>query len=302
MNAKLSGEVARRIVVAAGKDEFEVPNPTMYVTRVINPEREARKKQMAKELEAILQSQIAAKIQRKEEERRRRILEEQQEEARWLKEQEMEARKAKAQDIEAESQTTSKPAQPDSSKTLKESNPLKVLERPLYSKHDMQLTRIKNQILEKQKEFESELEKLRTVTNATSSTGKMIEDQLAELKATILTKSTAAPKSSERHYAPSIGKYGKLHFTRHWAASAVLNSRDRLLGRCENPREEKYLPGESQMLPWSESEELFGGEAKGRTMGREKSGGIYLGNKQRTEYRGLDDLLNEFLTNKRGKT
>eukprot|EP00826_Nyctotherus_ovalis_P065666 TRINITY_DN9656_c0_g1_i2.p1 TRINITY_DN9656_c0_g1~~TRINITY_DN9656_c0_g1_i2.p1 ORF type:complete len:278 (-),score=69.03 TRINITY_DN9656_c0_g1_i2:130-963(-) len=277
----------------------------MYVTRVINPEREVKKKQMAKELEAILQSQITAKIQRKEEERRKRILEEQQEETRWLREQEMENQKARAQNIEADSQPepqpVSKPAQPDS---------LKVLERPLYSKHDMQLTQIKNQIMEKQKEFESELEKLKTVTNATSSTGKMIEDQLAQLRTAILTKTTTLSKSSERHYTPNIGKYGKLHFTKHWATSAVLNSRDHLQKPHEDPGEEKYLPGESQMLPWSESEEPLSGKAKGRTMkgyvreGRDKFIGVSLteGNEQRTEYKGLDDLLNEFLINKRNET
>jgi len=261
----------------------------MFVTKIINPESEVKKKQMAKELEAVLQEQIATKIKRKEEERRIKILEEQHEEERWRREIEEQDK----QDIKNEKSQVVTREEPI--------NGFKHLEELPRNKYEIQLIQLRNEIVEKEKEFNKELEKLKLAASTTNSTRQIIENQLSQLKNNILRKHTTnVPKPSERYYIPKnenrtgIGSYSKYYFTKH----PILRD----YSRNENPKEDNYLPGESLMVPWTESKEPLNTEAKGKTMrslGESQSiGESFNGIKNKRTCERLDDLMKEFLINK----
>eukprot|EP00831_Metopus_contortus_P060186 TRINITY_DN52089_c0_g1_i1.p3 TRINITY_DN52089_c0_g1~~TRINITY_DN52089_c0_g1_i1.p3 ORF type:complete len:128 (+),score=23.98 TRINITY_DN52089_c0_g1_i1:219-602(+) len=44
----------RKVLLRNQEDEYEIPNPSLYVTKVINPEKELQKKIMSKELNLSL--------------------------------------------------------------------------------------------------------------------------------------------------------------------------------------------------------------------------------------------------------
>eukprot|EP01022_Parablepharisma_sp_SALTPOND_P005088 TRINITY_DN121647_c1_g1_i1.p1 TRINITY_DN121647_c1_g1~~TRINITY_DN121647_c1_g1_i1.p1 ORF type:complete len:510 (-),score=50.90 TRINITY_DN121647_c1_g1_i1:129-1658(-) len=322
-------ENGRKIVIATGQSEYEVPDPTMYVTKVINPEKEIKKRLMAKELESALQEQIANKRRAKEEEKKNRIIEELREEEKWLREREEADRqklpKAKAEVLQLE-EAPAEPQLPSSPPT--QPAPELPKKPPQYiHKLEIQLKQIRNEMMEKEKEFHSELEKLKLVANESNNAREAADKQLTQLKDHIVKRPEFSQslmpsfmvKESARYYGTKheknygVGKYSKLYFTDYnkaLSASSRVFNKDEFLakGRYRNKfASENFLPGESQMVPWKPFEESPHSRVKSRTMqdfgqgtgGKSASIAFGKGRGQiKSTYDKLDDLMKEFLSHK----
>ena len=257
----------KRMLVPSGNGEYDVPNPSMYVTKVINPEREIKKRIMAKQLESELREQIEARKRLKEEEHKNRLLEEREEEEKLRKEREELEQEQKNEKLKE--MKKSKGIQNE--EFLPNEAPLQTIEivkpkiasqdKYQYRKHDMQLARIRNQIVEKEKEFNTELEKLKVVANATNNTGQMFENQLSQLEKCIVNRQQCLPSSIppfesrtiERyskakidHYT-GIGKYGKFYLNNYDKPFAI---RDEKKGKYN--AQDDYLSGESKLIPFED--------------------------------------------------
>jgi hypothetical protein len=81
-------ENPKRVIVTTNNEEYDVPDPKMYVTKVINPEKEVQRKLMAMDLKNALKDQMQANKRKKEEERQARINEDLKAEERWRREKE----------------------------------------------------------------------------------------------------------------------------------------------------------------------------------------------------------------------
>lgn len=69
--------------VTKNEEEFIVPDPSLYVTRVISPEEEVRRRIKAKELSEVLKLQMQQKKDREAKEKKERILKELEDEERF---------------------------------------------------------------------------------------------------------------------------------------------------------------------------------------------------------------------------
>ena len=288
----------------------------MYVTKVINPEREIKKRLMAKELESVLQEQIAAKQKVKEEEKRIRLLEEQQEEERWRRErEEMEKEKMKYKTVkqsEPSLEVNNAPQEVTALETNEE-----ILKRTPYRKHDVQLLKIRNQMQEKEEKFHKELEKLQSAANTRES----IDNQLLHLRSIIVKRpdfSTPIPsfetKASEHYLAPKmdhytgIGKYGKLHFTnfKKILSSTTMDSVEDSIPRYNKFDTTNFLLGESQMVPWTEpirEKEKMKSKTMNNFTQLKKRKPVSVFSKDKSKVKStcekLDDLMREFMAHKR---
>ena len=68
-----------------GSQNYRIPDPSLYITKIIAPENEVKKKIMAKELGEALLTQIEENKIRRQEERKRKILEDLKEDERLKK-------------------------------------------------------------------------------------------------------------------------------------------------------------------------------------------------------------------------
>ena len=340
-DTRLIDSPKKKIVVATGKNEYEIPDPSMYVTRVINPEKEVQKRVMAKELDSALQEQIANKKRAKEEEKKNRRIEELKEEAKWLKEREEFDRanlpKSRPQNVDileikadavADLQKTpsSPPSQPPDPEPIlpKEAE----VEKPKFThKLDMQLKKLQNEMLEKEKEFNMELEKLKMISSQSTNARDAADKQLDSLKDHIVRH----PAFTNTSFVPSlgfkadsikqrfqrgesnsgIGKYSRFYFTDYKKTLATYSAsfaggNDDLLEKKRyrsKPIGDNFLAGESQMLPWRPYEDSpkmkttqdFTSAPGSKTINILSKGRI----SGKSTYETLDDLMKEFLSQKK---
>jgi len=295
-------ENSNKILIATGKEEYEVPDPNKFVTKVISPEKELKKRLMAKELESALQEQIANKKRAKEEERKHRIIEEIREEEKWRKEKEeferenspkQVSRKENVDILKVENEENKEIEEPEEdripSSPPSQPPPEPVVEKPKFThKLDLQLKALQNEMIVKEKEFNQELEKLKNISSDQNNARDNADKQLTYLKDHIVRRenfSTAMvptlgfkQQEAKLHLVKSeknsgVGKYSKLYFTDYNKAltfsSRDINNKEDLLnkGRYKNKfGPEHFLPGESQMLPWKPFEESPKMRIKARTM------------------------------------
>ncbi len=265
---------------------------------------------MAKELETALQEQIARKKKAKEEEKKNRILEELKDEERWLKEREEFERNnnnpaaaGPKKQAPATLETAEPPAAdseiPSSPPSQPTPQPKPAPEKQFTHKLDLQLRKLQTEMQAKEKEFHTELEKLKLISNEGYNAQEAADKQLAELKDHIIKRQSdsamafgyqnvtrLAPtlgfkpevryhwsKSSEKAYG--MGKYSRLYFTDYNKTLAVssrspANTKDDLLGKKWHPKPklagDGFLAGESQMVPWHPVEDSPQGRIKARTM------------------------------------
>ncbi len=341
----------------------------MYVTRVINPETEIKKKQQAKELECVLQAQIEAKKRMKEEERRNRITEELREEERWKRERQLE-REAMEKEKEREKEKAKKEKEKEKTTEKKPTEEDRTENEPVIQQRrqepgpdptitpeqlvsaapqghkvekvdwtakfrtgqqapelDLQLKQLHTEMMEKEREFHGELEKLRQVAFDTSNARDATSRQLSQLQATIVTRTheiastyrtdpllryslAAVPRAAENKYTAStgmhMGRYSRFYFTDYnkamgFQAGAKLASRDELATRKRyQPRfgPESFLPGESRMLPWRNRGEAKSKPESKRVAEAGDAGAGRSQNLKKTVCERLDELMNEFLSQK----
>ncbi len=193
----------RRVVVqdAANNEEYEIADPTMYVTRVINPETEVRRKLMAKELADALQDQIASNRRKKEGERAQRIADEIKEEERYKKlfktpERKVGRAKARVQEepdpappAPNEDAAVAAAAEP-SDESLPASQPT-AESKPKHKEDssnlpdagfDFQLKQLQRELLVRDQDFQNELTRLRQYARATSTVRDQTEHELVMLR------------------------------------------------------------------------------------------------------------------------
>lgn len=204
-------------------DDYKVVDPALYVTKVIAPENEVKKRLMAKELSEALDKQIREKEQRKAEEKRKQIEDELREEARLKKQFKPVERRTGRAKVPANFEARPKPSpeplnqSPLTNKSLK-SSPSQVkwedtsamkagdenynadgMERegnvPIEVEYSMvdysnELNRLQSELYVKNQEFNKLLDNLKEHSTRIANTRDQAERDLNEIRRLITNKIT----------------------------------------------------------------------------------------------------------------
>eukprot|EP00826_Nyctotherus_ovalis_P009272 TRINITY_DN12441_c0_g1_i6.p1 TRINITY_DN12441_c0_g1~~TRINITY_DN12441_c0_g1_i6.p1 ORF type:complete len:422 (+),score=124.27 TRINITY_DN12441_c0_g1_i6:120-1385(+) len=204
-------------------EDYKIADPALYVTKVIAPENEVKKRLMARELSEALDRQIREKEQRKAEERKRRIEDELREEARLkkqLKPAEKRTGRAKVQaNLESRPKASPEPLKqsPSTNKSLKsspsqvkwedtsvmkvgnENYNVDIMDRegsvPIEIEYNMvdysnELNRLQSELYMKNQEFNKLLDNLKEHSTRIANTRDQAERDLNEIKRLITNKIT----------------------------------------------------------------------------------------------------------------
>jgi len=256
----------KKLIISIGQDEFEGPDPKMYVTKVIDIEEGVRKKLMANELKLELQKQIDAKNKETQKYSPNKLKEKQ----RLLNKMEELNKRAI---LSKEQRVNDQPIQKDT-----------------HNIFDTRLKQIENELIQKEKAFNMELEKLRYRDD---NIQKTINYNLLSLKNHIIGKSNATTSES-----CGLGNYGKLYFNDYKNINqfSFQTNKDRIPQRVKTEKfaKEDLLDNESELIPYIES-----------PISKPKSRShVQYNNKRRLHNKSaceqLDELMKEFLSNERG--
>lgn len=293
-------------------EEYELQDPSRYVTKVINQENAVKKKLMANELSSALKEQMAIKKLRKEEEKKKKIADDIKYEEKFKRQEEaLEAERRRligkgrnnleSKDLEEMARVNERAQQEQRVEQLEEM-PIEpyqqiiqqaneppqdvnwtdkyLAERHIDHALDMQLKQLQNEMLDREKAFSSELERLKQVASSSKSNREEAERKLTMLKDHIMHKPensetysyksdakfgihpfrTTFEKTLNTEKRESIGRFSKLYFTDY--NKSMLSSTKGLANEenfSSTSAKKKYHPkfnsedilfGDSQMIPW----------------------------------------------------
>jgi len=311
----------KMLKITQNKEEFMIPDPSFYVTRVIAPEEEVKRKMRAKELSDILKMQMQQKKEREAKEKKERVQRELEEEE-FFNNQFKELEKHKSitrvnpnvmshQNLPRATpeviETPKKPIIREEPKTSFEREhgvterepyerrilpvtfdvPLKEYRIPHY---DNELERLHRELDEKNMEFNNTLNKLKDNFFNISNSKSNIERELNSVKSYIKKKPEYDDyfdilKNSSYFQLPAAYKRTEIGMGRYSKFYFTAYNPQISKLHPKKTTKPKPLEGESRLISWKET--------------IEKAKTIYNPNKQdiiKDKYNTLDDLINGFLS------
>jgi hypothetical protein len=309
----------KMLKVTQDKEEFMVPNPSLYVTRVIAPEEEVKRRVRAKELADILKMQMQQKKEREAREKKEEMQKDIDAEERFNKqfkepEKHIGINRVNPNVMSFPSlprvapeviETPKKPVIKEESRSSFErkygtserepyerqifpvtsSVPLEIEYKIPY--YDNELQKLQRELHEKNIEFNNTLYKLKDDFFSISNSKSNIEKELNAVKNYI-------KKQPEYN-----GNFNTLNTSSHIQLPAIYKRREKGMGRYSKfyftaykplvnkthfnkTTKPKLLEGESRLVAWKETTE------RARTVDKKTN--------TKEEYNTLDDLINGFLS------
>eukprot|EP00826_Nyctotherus_ovalis_P031314 TRINITY_DN2500_c0_g4_i1.p1 TRINITY_DN2500_c0_g4~~TRINITY_DN2500_c0_g4_i1.p1 ORF type:complete len:490 (-),score=122.53 TRINITY_DN2500_c0_g4_i1:152-1621(-) len=297
----------KRLKITRNEEEFMVPDPSLYVTRVIAPEEEVQRRIRAKQLAEALRLQMQQKKDRDAKAKRDRILQDLEEEKRYNAQAPPSPKKTGLARVNPNAM--SQPNLPVASavkeveekcerkygdgyeESCERKEYLAVSDAPLAAEYkipyyDNELEKLRRELHEKDMEFSNTLNKLRDNFFSISSSKSNVERELNAVKKyiqqrpepysyfdTLKSASHFRLPASYKKSEQGMGRYSQLYLTSYKPQ----------LSKNQFKSTAKPLLGESSLVPWKETSEFIRPETNRSSALKEK-------------HNTLDDLIDGFLS------